>query len=471
MRRKIRPQKTLLALLALVIGTAGVSARPAIASEERKVKINWREVKDAVKYDFQLAKNPEMDPLLDRKTYSSTQISLKLAPGTYYFRVRGLDNSEAPGPWSEVQGFVVNQAPPDLRDPDDGEDFKELLPEEGISFEWKSGLKGTRYLLEVSDRKGVVYKRNVNGTDYRWKPPKAGQYQWRVGIETATGGEDWGKSRKFSVAPTAFEQPKTQIIEKVVEKVIEKDGKKIIVSQPAGNGQILYEEDESKPRPPEWWILGRMAQSVVAYSAQDQDSGVNGSGAALAGLYSVELRWRAGKQVGQQWVPSAAVNFEMIRQSVLSTDFSLPRFNGRFFYGKERGNWKLGPFAQLGFGQSGIFIVQSETSALTATVTRLSLGLGGSALYRPAPSFALSALGLIRMDTGGSSPTLPSSLSSSIGYEIGFGAGVSLGPALLLEGRLRVLSEAFKWTPANGSGTSSLTDTFIILDGGVGFKF
>jgi hypothetical protein len=41
-----------------------------------------------------------------------------------------------------------------------------------------------------------------------------------------------------------------------------------------------------------------------------------------------------------------------------------------------------------------------------------------------------------------------------------------------MEARIRSLQETFKWKPANGSSNSSqLSNQFIILDAGLGFKF
>ena len=449
---------------ALICGQIGVGDY-ASGAEARKVKINWREVQDASEYDFEVSKTPEMDPLLDRHTYKDTTVQLKLPPGTYYFRVRGLDKTESPGPWSEVQGFVVNAAGPEMASPDDGEIFEKKLPDKGIEFKWKSGARGSKYVIEFLDGKDAVYKINVKGTDIYWRPPHPGDFTWRVGFETPSG-EEWGKLRKITVKREALFDPPPKPI--TIIKTIHDAPVSTAPESPFGT-----DPDNNQARPSEWSLIGRLAQAVVAYSATDQDTGLASSGAALVGVYNAELRYRARKLLNQKWTWSGAVNFELIKQSVLDTDFTLPRFFGRVFYGKESGNWRYGPFLQLGAGKAGIFVVQSSASARQATVSRTNFGLGGFASYRAAPNFLLSGLLLLRMDSGGDAPNaIPNPLSNSIGFEGGFGVGVNLNTKLSLEARLRAIQETYAWQPAKvGLPNSSLTDLFIILDVGLGYRF
>jgi hypothetical protein len=60
-----------------------------------------------------------------------------------------------------------------------------------------------------------------------------------------------------------------------------------------------------------------------------------------------------------------------------------------------------------------------------------------------------------------------------MGWEVGFGAVLQLSPTLMIEGRLRGLREAYAWKPtsASAAGDSSQTNTFIILDLGLGYRF
>ena len=133
-----------------------------------------------------------------------------------------VDASDEPGPWSEVEGFVVNPLPPASVSPDNGTKFTQRLPPEGIEFKWRAAAAGTRYLFEVTDANGSVFKRTVKGTSVTWRPTQPGAYNWRVGYEAPNGGEEWGKFRSFSATPLAIdgEAPKPIIKQVFVEKKV-----------------------------------------------------------------------------------------------------------------------------------------------------------------------------------------------------------------------------------------------------------
>jgi hypothetical protein len=446
--------KTRSALVLILLLASALTAWPARAEEgKRKVKMAWRETENAVKYDVELAESADMDPLLERRNFSGTEGSFQLRPGTYYFRVRGVDKSDAPGPWSEVQGFVVNPSAPRLVTPEDGKVFGKKLPEDGIELGWKAGIRGSEYKLQIDDKRGSVLMRTVRGTEISWMPEVPGTYKWRVGFSTATGDE-WSKFRSFTVGKSAVQRDPASVPEAPARSGAEFDGK------------------DDLNRKSEWWGIARLAQAVVAYNGQDQDLGTHSSGAELVGMYSAELRWRGGRTPASDWTYSGSLNLEIVHQSVLGTSFTLPRGYLRAFYAKESGRWRTGPFLQVGAGQSGIFLVEDPTHARRATVTRQGAGFGGVAVYRPAATLALSALAVVREDFGGNSPQLPNPLNPNLAYEAGFGVVVNVSPRAMLEGRLRLLEESFSWQPLMaGAGASSMSNTFVIFDVGVGFRF
>jgi hypothetical protein len=249
-------------------------------------------------------------------------------------------------------------------------------------------------------------------------------------------------------------------------------------------GKKSEEEDPDQPRKPEWSLLTRVAQAVAAYNSFDPDTidpesgnrGQTGSGAALVAFFSSELRWRGGKEAGQKWTLSGSLNFEMIRQIVLGETFFLPRGYARLFYAKEEGRWRIGPFFQIQGGSSGMFVAQDTTLAKIATLTQFGAGVGGVAVWRPSQGLGLSALALLRYDSGGSpnyssksTGTFPSDISGGISWEAGFGVVTGLSERWYFEGRLRGLQESKKWTGTFGQG--SLTDTYIIIDVGLGYRF
>ncbi len=79
-------------------------------------KLSWPETKDAAAYEYELVKKPEGLSVPDfttayKKAGSDTNSAdLQLPPGDYFYRVRSVDASGTPGPWSTPASFTVAAA-------------------------------------------------------------------------------------------------------------------------------------------------------------------------------------------------------------------------------------------------------------------------------------------------------------------------------------------------------------------------
>ncbi|MCM2324392.1 MAG: hypothetical protein NDJ90_14130 [Oligoflexia bacterium] len=448
---------TLLLLLSGFSGATALGAEISPPGSERRTKLAWEALEGATRYEFELARRETMQPILKKETPSNNALTLLLKPGKYFFRIRGLAADGKPGPWSDVTPFEVKLPPAGLLAPAEKEVLERRVGGPTITFRWQEQGAGVRYLFEVYAGKKRIVGRALMETQFDFKPLRPGEYRWRAGYQHAQG-QEWSPFRTLIVRPAAFLPPEE--VAPIAEPL------------PAPPQPGLAE----KANAAEYWLIGRLAQSVVAYQAQDYDSGQTAAGAALVRLLSTELRWRAPRSARSPWGLSGALNLEVIRQNVLETNFTLPRGYARLFATRlVDPRWRLGPFVQFSVNRSGVFMVQGATQALTATITRMSPGAGFTAVYTPTPSLLFSFIGLVRYDLGGEAVALPSAVDSNFGYETGFGVALNLSPKLMLEGRLRVLEERFTWTPANaaaaGGKKSSLTDTFIILDAGFGYRF
>jgi|GEM_PF-7078616 len=430
--------------LFLILALVQLTAGSVWASGERKATIAWKEVEGVKEFEFQLSTNAKMDPVKVQKKISGVKVEVNLEPGTYYFRVRGIDAEGSAGPWAEVQGFVVTPKAPALTSPDDGKTYG-TVPHDGIPLAWDGVGGKDGFLLEVADANGIVLKRTVQQNKFAWTPTVSGKYKWRVGAESAMR-TDWTPYRSFEATVKAVSAPTMFVAE--------------------------VEENKDAGAPSSTSVIFRWAQSVLAYSARDQDKGIAATGSAVVALLSAELRWRAKRSGNSPWVLSGSLNFEMIRQTVFMQTFSMPRGYLRAFFTKGKEQWRAGPFIHLGMGQGGIFIAQGATTGVSTKVMRTGMGLGGVAVYQIAPTAYLSMLGLLRLDSGGTSPQIPTKVGSVLGYEVGFGVVLSLSESMLLEGRIRGQKEGYVWAPANGSSINSFqNNTFLIVDLGIGFKF
>lgn len=412
----------------------------------REATLRWRPMEGAAQYELELSKVAEMDPVLYKKSLPATELKLKLPPATYYFRVRGKTAKGTPGPWSDVQGFIVSTDSPTPLQPSEGTVFKDKLDSRGIVFQWKEPPLNTQLKLEIRDQKGVWIDRILPGTEYEFMPRDPGDYEWRVGF-VSQSRIDWSPFVKFKVLPSAVDQ------------------KRVVVYR-----------DEKKPESTnaEWSIILRGAQALYNQTAQDSELSISNSSAfGFGSFYSLELRFRAPRPSTSTWLFSGSLNGELASQKVNGVSFSLPRAYLRTYYTGRLGDWRIGPLLHFSYSTIGVYLTNNAAfnpQTRNFNVQRMSPGLGVVAVYQASSSLYWSALALGRYDMGGTSPTV-NELLPTIGIEAGFGLVVGLSEHFLLEGRLRYMTEEVRWKQTDPSQESFFKNSYIILDLGVGYKF
>ncbi|MCM2278598.1 MAG: hypothetical protein NDJ89_11040 [Oligoflexia bacterium] len=165
----------------------------------RGITLAWNPVPRAVGYEVELGSDPSIQKVLHRRQTQELQTELKLPPGSYYFRVRGIHALGSPGPWSEITRVIANRSPPRALLPLKDEVLEqESLPPEGLSLRWEAGISGSVYLLEIETEDGTVTRLRPAQAELRWPPPRSGKYRWRAGFEIPTG-EDWGAWSAFVI--------------------------------------------------------------------------------------------------------------------------------------------------------------------------------------------------------------------------------------------------------------------------------
>ncbi len=171
-------------------------------ASERTVKFSWRAISRARIYEFELGQERELSVPLHKNTVSEPEIKLKLRVGSYFYRIRGIDEDGAPGPWSDLGIVVVNAKVPVPLIPQAKSNVNKI-PEEGIHFQWTRGLKGSKYIFEISYSGTKILTRETDRTEIDWRPELSGPYSWRVGHQIA-GEVEWGTFSSFFVIPQAL---------------------------------------------------------------------------------------------------------------------------------------------------------------------------------------------------------------------------------------------------------------------------
>lgn len=445
----------------------------AAEAPARAARLKWQTVDGASQYDIQISRTPDMTKLLAHKRLKETAIQVPVPPGTYYYRLRGVDVDGNPGPWSDIEAFAVNARPPEPVLPADKADFAGKLPDDGIKFTWEKGLGSSKYRVEIRDRSGPLVDRVVDGEEFYWAPMSPGVYRWRVGYDNSTGVE-WGPSRVFRVQGMAVALPPE------IEKKIQQMGPQNKAVDTGGESA--------------YYLIARPGLGMAMYSADfdyNNDGNVqsdpNGGENNIGSFFNVEFRWRAARKPETQWLLSGSVNLEMMGISVSSIPFYLPSIFTRVFYTFRSPNSTVrwGPFLHLQYGSSVIAGVNSVNGTSMSGMylgrgNRFSPGIGGAAIFQIGTSNFISLLAVLRYDFGLSGFTeyysgtaVPGQAESTLGTELGFGILFSLSPRLIAESRVRYNYMGIKTTGTLPSHPTSVTNaraSQVFIDIGLGYQ-
>ena len=163
---------------------------------------DWSAVSGATSYQIQVDNNstfssPEINVTTGSSSYTP---SSALAPGTYYWRVRG-SNTCGDGPWSAVRTFTILAPPPapSLLTPSNGSSTCDITP----TFEWSAVGGATSYQIQV-DNNSTFSSPEINVTtgSPNYTPGLAlapGTYYWRVRAANTCGYGSWSAVRTFTV--------------------------------------------------------------------------------------------------------------------------------------------------------------------------------------------------------------------------------------------------------------------------------
>jgi len=181
----------------------------------------WEQMEDALAYRLQVA-NPDFERvnLFQADTLVETnQFTLSLAPGTYAWRVKGV-NGSSEGKYA-TRSFVIYES--DLSKqvvvqigPADGQ----LSNASSFPLSWQPLYGATRYRLQLdtnhfASTNELVYDDVLAGTQYPYTALKEKAYQWRVRAETDTSTSLWSAERSFIYDKTP---PKVPVLKEPANK-------------------------------------------------------------------------------------------------------------------------------------------------------------------------------------------------------------------------------------------------------------
>jgi hypothetical protein len=182
---------------------------------ENKPLFSWGAVSDllGIKYKLQIANNQSFSsPIISADNLADNQYrtTIRLADGTYYWRVRAVDNINNRGPWSDNFKLVIDTASPGrptLCKPENGAKLDENKP----SFEWTcvNDNSGVAYTLVIDDNldfpSPTYHKVSILDNQHVIENELPdGTYYWRVrSVDNAGNVGNWSNYRLFTIDITS----------------------------------------------------------------------------------------------------------------------------------------------------------------------------------------------------------------------------------------------------------------------------
>lgn len=160
------------------------------------VTLRWLAQAEAVRYRLQVSRDAQFGDLIaDRLVESGASATLgDLSPGTYFWRVAGVNASGEPGPWSESGHWLRRPATPHI----------ELLQVDSraLRLTWQTR-PGERYRLQVARDAAFsqpVEDTELDGGQFALARPASGTYYARLQVFEAQGMADpVGPTHQFEV--------------------------------------------------------------------------------------------------------------------------------------------------------------------------------------------------------------------------------------------------------------------------------
>lgn len=148
---------------------------------ERSVRLDWEPIDDADSYEISIGfKNQEVSfrSQADLRVASWSGV---LSPGSYWMRVRGLDDRKVPGEWSDKIQFDVKLTAPFPLSPLAGSTLSTEGDESEVQFKWTPVPGAQQYQLTVLDNsQKPVLEQKVRATEVALKFPTSAKYLWFV---------------------------------------------------------------------------------------------------------------------------------------------------------------------------------------------------------------------------------------------------------------------------------------------------
>jgi hypothetical protein len=432
------------------------SASPLMGLE-REVHLEWEKDDEASFYELEIGSKGSTKAGTVIRNLVAPEWTGKLAPGKYWMKVRGRDERDLAGDWSQTLDFQVKLGFAEATAPAQGETVKATESSHNLTLEWKPVAGAQAYSVVVlDDKNGVVETKKTKMLKMTLNVASAAKYSWFVQAvdETGYSGE---RPPSMNEVTVMGEAPTTPTLRQPESKFV----RRIEFDRPKEAAEVKVTITRFDPEKKDWvtlaehslkkanfvpllskWPGGRYQVSAVGvtpYRPNSQPSEINFEVAQGARSVAAENRALIRKSIERTdgWFGTASYAISQISYGATvveeNSSTSLNALTGSALVGAGK-FWTdspLGAFGSLDFG--GISVGGTNTTFF---------GLEGSGLYRIRTGHS----GDFRLKAGlfwrqipqivGLRPSVEVETFATMGPALGAEYWHSLTPKLCLQGSL-----------------------------------
>ena len=175
----------------------------------RKITLKWNLDQSMLAYEIQLAGDIAFKKIIKTKRVQDPKVTLDLAVGTYYYRVRYIDKDNEPLYWSKPSKVNIIPQPPKAIAPNDAIKliYYELKPK--IKFSWQGHDKSEKYQLVLRKMSGEeVYRKSLKEREVTLDELGKGEFTWQVrSVHQKAYKSDYTKKRKIKIVQKDLSEP------------------------------------------------------------------------------------------------------------------------------------------------------------------------------------------------------------------------------------------------------------------------
>lgn len=180
-------------------------------SGAREVSFSWEPFENVLGYQIEVSENAKFDtePKV-KKVMKTPTLTVDLPMGTYYYRVRAIDQQKRPGHWSEPEKVIVTPYPPELTFPKNVVEFTYFEIPPPIEFTWKPTEGDPVYELFIYKTTGKkVFEKKTKDIKFLVSELTEGEYMWKVRtIYKNIYESPYCEPRRFLIEKKPLSEPK-----------------------------------------------------------------------------------------------------------------------------------------------------------------------------------------------------------------------------------------------------------------------